>query len=212
MAGKTRVKDMTGLKFGCLTVVCREGTYRNTTQAQWLCQCACGTQSIVCGSSLRRGFTKSCGCQRGGSPIRHGRSKDSIYSTWTQMLGRCRNPSNHSYQRYGGRGIRVCRRWHVFENFLEDMGERPAGLTINRIDNSGNYEPSNCRWATWKEQANNTRRNRVIQTSRGPLSIAQVAKIAGITYIGVQKRLQQGEEGDFLLRPKRQGRWSSTTC
>lgn len=212
MAGKTQAKDMTGQKFGSLVVIRRNGTYRRTTQAAWLCRCACGGESVVCGNSLRRGLTKSCGCQQGRRPITHGRSGEPIYNVWQSMLDRCRNPKASAYRRYGGRGIKVCHRWNYFENFLADMGERPNGLTIERIKNDGNYGPFNCRWATRKEQANNTRRNRIIQTSRGPLSLAQVAEIAGITYIGVQKRLQNGEDGDYLLRPKRQGRQPSMTC
>lgn len=129
------------------------------------------------------------------------------------MLSRCNNPKNSAYHRYGGRGIKVCERWNVFEKFMEDVGDPPApNLTIERIDNDGNYEPGNVRWATRKEQANNTRRNRFIQTSFGPMSMREIAAKVGITLNAVQKRLEQGLDGDQLLAPKRQGRRKSTIC
>lgn len=91
---------------------------------------------------------------------KHGMSKTSIYRCWQQVIQRCENPKSPDYKNYGGRGITVCERWHTFENFYEDMGDKPKGLTLERINNDGNYEPGNCEWATWKKQQNN-RRNHI---------------------------------------------------
>jgi hypothetical protein len=203
---------MTGLLFGSLKVIQRDGWIRK--EAAWRCQCECGEIALVRGNCLRSGKATHCGCQRAvrisRTLTRHGRTGESVYTTWTAMLGRCGNENNQNYFRYGGRGIRVCERWLAFENFLADMGERPPGLTLERIDNDGNYEPGNVRWATPKEQANNTRRNHVIQTSRGPLSLTQVAEIAGITKVALHYRMRKGLTGDQLLAPGVNGRRLST--
>jgi hypothetical protein len=201
MAGQGLLIDMTGQKFGFLTVIRRDGFYRNTTKAAWLCRCECGKEWLVEGRNLRRGFVVSCGCKHRGH-VTHDLSRSRMYSVWQSMKARCSNPNNTAYPRYGGRGIRVDPRWLNFERFVADMGEAPDGTTMDRIDNDGPYSPENCRWATPKEQANNTRRNVTIKTSRGDLSILEAAQVAGITYIAMQKRLALGLTGDDLLLPK----------
>jgi hypothetical protein len=149
--------DITNQKFGRLLVLSRAS---NSLQgdARWLCQCDCGRTSVSKGGSLRIGATRSCGyCANATHGHASNKSRTRTYRAWTSMLSRCRRPGDASYLRYGGRGITVCERWELFENFLEDIGEAPPGLTLDRIDNDGNYEPGNCKWSTWKEQAANRR-------------------------------------------------------
>ena len=121
-----------------------------------LCRCACGRESVVDLSRLLRG--KALKCHSCGRKT-HGMSGTSIYNTWNAMLRRCENPKDSNFKDYGGRGIKVCERWHKFENFLKDMGPRPLGKTLDRIDNNGNYEPSKCRWIAMKGQSWNRRGN-----------------------------------------------------
>lgn len=179
--------DMTGQRWGRLTVIERTGSDAYKASL-WLCQCDCGNQAIVRSTSLRLGITQSCGCLRrevsaeaakelglawgpktiqGASGITHGhavnQTRSPTYGSWTNMKQRCAGHTDGPHRRsYYDRGITVCDRWLSFENFLADMGERPEGTTLDRIDNDGNYEPGNCRWATTKEQAANRRSNQTL--------------------------------------------------
>lgn len=178
-------KNLTDRKFNRLTVIrdCEKTGY-------WLCQCECGNIKEIRGSHLSAGLIQSCGCFRNEQSsvrthILHkantktGLSGSPTYNTWCGMKSRCSNPNTKHFAEYGGRGIKVCDRWlESFENFLADMGECPKGLTIERINNNGSYEKSNCRWATRKEQQNNTRQNQ------------------NITYYGMTKTAT--EWGEFL--------------
>lgn len=157
--------NLLNMKFSRLTVIAQGAGKRTSTGRalrSWICVCDCGKQLEVRTQDLRYGSTKSCGCYNlsiaSARATKHGGVRTPTYKSWSAMLKRCRDVSD---LRYGGRGITVCERWYSFSNFLADMGERPRGTSIDRIDVNGNYEPSNCRWATAKEQGRNTRRRKL---------------------------------------------------
>lgn len=159
--------QLRGRRFGKLKIIRRVKAVDSSGGSMWLCSCDCGKKKIVIGHELTRKSrqgSKSCGCvHRGGSHKIHGYWGTAEYRAYWNMLQRCRNPKTYRFDRYGGRGITVCKRWRKsFLNFIADMGHRPSPRhTLDRFPNpDGNYEPSNCRWATWKQQANNKSRVR----------------------------------------------------
>jgi hypothetical protein len=173
-------KDITGQRFGRLLVLRRAGLKNHNFQ--WECACDCGAVRIVDGGNLRSGRTRGCSKHYPKTRPRKvpakGRPKD--YGIWWRMVERCRNPKSRDFPAYGGRGITVCERWQKFVNFTADMGPRPAGLSIDRIDNNKGYEPDNCRWATPTEQANNTRSNRILTAFGKSMTIAQWERELGL--------------------------------
>lgn len=159
-------EDLTDKKFGRWTVLSFSHKDVNR-KLSWNVECECGAKKSVTGSSLRSENSKSCGClsneNRINSNTTHGLADSPTYITWISIKSRCSLPKTSGYENYGGRGIAVCARWKSsFENFLEDMGEKPDGTSIERKDNDGDYEPGNCKWATSKEQNRNRRSNRKI--------------------------------------------------
>jgi hypothetical protein len=187
--------DLTGQRFGRLTVVSRVENIKDRTA--WLCRCDCGKEKIVRGYSLRLGDTKSCGCYH-GETIRkgnfvHGRSATRLYGIWNAVNSRCCNPNHEQFKDYGERGITVCYEWKTFELFYEwaiANGYRD-NLTIDRIDNDGNYCPENCRWAARKEQANNRRDTIKIEFNGETRALSMWSELVGIPRIALWKRIFQ---------------------
>lgn len=158
--GCLQSEDITGQRFGRLVVIKIAGQDKWRSKL-WECLCDCGATTIVKGESLKAGSTQSCGCLRKERVLKaitkHGMSATLIYHLWQTMHSRCENPNCIGYKNYGGRGIKVCDRWFKFENFFEDMGKKPEGLSLERINNNKGYSPDNCKWATRIEQSHNSR-------------------------------------------------------
>lgn len=163
-------------------------------QAIWLCRCSCGNEKAVIMASMQKGRSTSCGCKaikkRVEKQTKHGMAGTPVYKSWHQMHQRCNGKHGHDY--YPRNGIAVCERWHIFENFYADMGERPNGTTLDRINGNMGYSPDNCRWATPEQQANNRKTNRWHLVKNELMTPAQAAKKYNMHISGVRHRLRKG--------------------
>ena len=190
-----KVIDLTDQIFGRLKVIEYIGKdkYNN---AMWSCECICKNVTILRSATLKSGHTQSCGCLAKEKTIirntKHGYYNSKTYHSWRCMIRRCYDINNPSYKYYGGRSIRVCKRWLKFENFLKDMGEKPKGTSIDRIDNKSNYKPDNCRWATIIEQANNKTTNLYFQWENKKQSVKMWCRELNINSDKVYKRIENG--------------------
>ena len=169
--------DFSGKVFGSVTVIRKF----NRAPVTWLCRCVCGVERTYSSTRLTSGDIRSCGCHRRTARLPGG-SRCPEYWSWVNLIRRCENVDEPSYRNYGGRGIRVCSRWRTsFRNFFADVGERPTpNHTIDRIDNNGDYEPSNCRWATPIEQARNRRGNVLVELSGQTMTISEALEVLGM--------------------------------
>lgn len=190
----SRIVDLVGQKYGRLTVI--KLLSGGKQGARWLCQCSCGNTTTALSKSLKDSKSRSCGCLRNEVAsthhTTHGLTDSPVYDVWTSMMQRCTNPNNPNFLHYGGRGIDVCERWKSFENFFTDMGHKPKDLSLDRIDVNDGYSPSNCRWATNKEQGRNTRRNTFIEYNGKSRCLSEWSEITGIHKGTLLYRLRVG--------------------
>lgn len=193
--------DITGKRFGAWTVLGYAGA------GHWKCRCDCGTEKTIQGGQLRIGTTHSCGCKKAArcalSYFKHGQSKTKLYGVWMGMKGRCGRKTDRAYKWYGDRGISVCEEWtNSFEVFCEwAMGTGyKEGLSIDRVDVNGNYEPENCRWVTQKIQANNTRRNVFFEYKGERLTLTQIADKTGLPPGSLKYRVKNGMSAEEAVK------------
>lgn len=196
------IKDITGQKYGMLTVI--KQAPRKDKKIKWICKCECGNETIVSSGDLKNGHTKSCGCLK----LKHGKRNTRIYKIWQSMKNRCYYENDICYQNYGGRGITICKEWlddfQVFYEWAIANGYQ-ENLTIDRIDTNGNYEPTNCRWATMKEQQNNRTTNKLITFNGETKTMKQWAEFVGIPYRRLQDRIASGWDIEKALYTKKRG-------
>lgn len=200
MPGPAHKTIIAGTTFGEWTIL-REDVHIPGPKGldhRYLARCSCGTERAVSAHSLRLGRSQSCGCKREEARLakltKHGQHRSKVYHVWEAMLNRCRNPTCEEYHNYGGRGITVCPEWLRFEAFFRDMGERPANMSLDRIDNSRGYEPGNCRWADPKTQARNRRDNRLVTFGGQTMCATDAALSLGIKPYTIWNRAQRKSE------------------
>lgn len=197
------MKDITGCRYGLLLVVEFAGRNARSTSALWKCKCDCGNFKVADGAELRMGRVDHCGCltpaRRVSSQITHGESHSvggkatKEWRAWFNLRQRCNNPNAMQYSNYGGRGIKVCERWNDYNNFLKDMGRCPKTCSsIDRIDNDGDYTPSNCRWTSNKEQSINRRSTKLVTVNGITLCCRDWAKLNNLAPTTISERVKRG--------------------
>ncbi len=193
--------DLTGKRFGRLVGVRRVENSPNAHQARWLFVCDCGNEKVAFGFNVVHGRTVSCGCRQreAQTAIKHGRSGTKEFNSWMSMRQRCENPRAKAFPEYGGRGISVCERWSSFDNFFADMGVRPIGTSLDRIDNDKGYSPDNCRWALASQQVRNRRTTVFYSHNNVTLSLQEWGEKIGVPYKTMWARYKSGKRGDVLL-------------
>lgn len=185
--------DISGQSFNDWYVISR------IAGSMWLCQCKCGNSTAVSGSSLKLGKSKCC---KRCSQKRHGMEGTKIYNIWAGMKQRCQNQNYHSYEYYGGRGIKVSSEWQNFETFYHDMGIPPLGMSLDRKDNNGNYCKENCRWATSKQQMQNRRNSKIVEYNGISKSLMEWSIEIGVKYSTMKSRLYSGWSIEKILTTK----------
>lgn len=192
-------EDLTGMVFGKLTV--ESFVPDGSRYLKWLCKCECGNKKVIMSQSFKSGATVSCGCygtkRRSQTSTKHGESgggatnRSGTYSSWANMMMRCDWASHPSHKKYAAKGILVCERWHSFENFKADMGERPEGTSIDRLDNSKGYSPDNCRWATRQQQSLNRSNTDWVKFDRKRMPLFTFCKMQNISMKAFKSRLRR---------------------
>lgn len=198
--------NLLGLKFSRLRVIKFHSICKKSRIAIWRCRCICGNYKNILSTSLKSGNTRSCSClyleaARKSKNFTHKHSGKSIHNIWLAMFQRCTNKNNKAYPRYGGRKIKICKRWYKFENFLYDMGERPKKMTLDRINNNKGYSLKNCRWTTRLAQNNNRENTIFITTDTGIMSLASIARKYKIKYATLHRRFKMGYSYFQLITP-----------
>lgn len=188
------MKDLIGEKFHKLTIIENKGIDKDG-HTNYLFRCDCGNETKVALTLVKNGHTKSCGCMKYESKnIKHGKCSSRIYRIWSSMLTRCHNENSKSYKYYGEKGIKVCERWHNFDNFYEDTKNNYSDeLSLDRYpNNNGNYEPNNFRWATTTEQQINKNRTKLYNYNGELLCIPEISKKSGISKYTMYSRVAKG--------------------
>ena len=199
------IKDLSGQRFGRLLVVSHHGLDKRGG-ATWLCKCECGKDFITRARTLSSGEALSCGCLHKERITKHGMLNSPTYKSWRAMMERCNNPKSSGYHRYGGRGISYCESWGDFRNFLADMGVRPKGCTLDRIDNNSDYFKENCKWSSPRQQSRNRCTNKFVDTEFGRLCLRDAADKYGIKYNAFHERIKRGWSIEKALKTPTQKR------